>query len=40
MGLMKAMEKFKYSRGYRFSTYATRWIRRAITRSIADHHAD
>jgi len=36
MGLMKAVEKFKYRRGYKFSTYATWWIRQAITRSIAD----
>ncbi len=36
MGLMKAVEKFEYSRGYKFSTYATWWIRQAITRSIAD----
>src|SRR5436190_4267070 len=36
MGLMKAVEKFEYRRGYKFSTYATWWIRKAITRSIAD----
>ena len=36
MGLMKAVEKFEYERGYKFSTYATWWIRQAITRSIAD----
>ncbi len=36
MGLMKAVEKFEYKRGYKFSTYATWWIRQAITRSIAD----
>lgn len=36
MGLMKAVEKFEYMRGYKFSTYATWWIRQAITRSIAD----
>jgi RNA polymerase primary sigma factor len=37
MGLMKAVEKFEYRRGYKFSTYATWWIRQAITRCIADH---
>ena len=36
MGLMKAVEKFDYSRGYKLSTYATWWIRQAITRAIAD----
>ena len=36
MGLMKAVEKFEYRRGYKLSTYATSWIRQAITRSIAD----
>lgn len=36
MGLMKAVDKFEYERGYKFSTYATWWIRQAITRSIAD----
>jgi RNA polymerase primary sigma factor len=36
MGLMKAVGKFEYQRGYKFSTYATWWIRQAITRSIAD----
>ncbi|OJU26242.1 MAG: RNA polymerase sigma factor RpoD [Alphaproteobacteria bacterium 64-6] len=36
IGLMKAVDKFEYRRGYKFSTYATGWIRQAITRSIAD----
>jgi RNA polymerase sigma factor RpoD-like protein len=37
IGLMKAVDKFEYKRGYKFSTYATWWIRQAITRAIADH---
>jgi RNA polymerase primary sigma factor len=37
VGLMKAVEKFEYRRGYKFSTYATWWVRQAISRSIADH---
>ena len=37
IGLMKAVDKFQYRRGYKFSTYATWWIRQAITRAIADH---
>lgn len=37
LGLIKAVDKFDYKRGFRFSTYATWWIRQAITRSIADH---
>jgi RNA polymerase primary sigma factor len=36
MGLMKAVDKFDYRRGYKFSTYATWWIRQAVTRAIAD----
>ena len=36
IGLMKAVDKFQYRRGYKFSTYATWWIRQAITRAIAD----
>jgi len=36
-GLMRAVDKYEYNRGYKFSTYATWWIRQAITRSIADH---
>src|SRR5260370_22677206 len=36
MGLMRAADKFEYRRGYKFSTYATWWVRQAITRAIAD----
>ena len=36
MGLMRAAEKFDYRRGFKFSTYATWWIRQAVTRALAD----
>src|SRR5260221_1351369 len=36
IGLMKAVDKFEYRRGYKFSTYATWWIRQAVSRSLAD----
>ncbi len=36
IGLMKAVDKFEYRRGYKFSTYATWWIRQAITRSVGE----
>ena len=37
LGLIKAVEKYDYRKGFKFSTYATWWIRQAITRAIADH---
>src|SRR5207237_4139462 len=37
IGLMKAVDRFQFRRGFKFSTYATWWIRQAITRAIADH---
>jgi RNA polymerase primary sigma factor len=37
IGLMRAVDKFEYQRGYKFSTYGTWWIRQAITRTLADH---
>ena len=37
IGLLKAVEKFEFERGFKFSTYATWWIRQAITRALADH---
>ena len=36
IGLMKAVDKFEYRRGYKFATYATWWIRQAVTRSLSD----
>ncbi|GJH14635.1 hypothetical protein CBA19CS11_37375 [Caballeronia novacaledonica] len=36
IGLMKAVDKFEYRRGWKFSTYATWWVRQAVTRSLAD----
>jgi len=37
IGLMKGVDRFQYRRGFRFSTYATWWIRQAVTRAIAEH---
>ena len=37
LGLMKAVDKFEYRRGYKFSTYATWWVRQAVTRAVADY---